>query len=108
MGRIGLTSSFTVAKCLEYCLLSAGVELEKRRPDTWRSSVQKKLDVTSRLRTGGRVDYRQLTGTNSWAKRLAEWMIRSGRLGQFSLARRLFLQLIGSGEATLIGITGCE
>jgi hypothetical protein len=31
----------------------------------------------------------QLIGTNSGAKRLAEWMIRSGRLGQFSLAKRL-------------------
>jgi hypothetical protein len=41
------------------------------------------------LRTGGRIDYQQLLGTNSGAKRIAEWMIRSGRLGQFSLARRL-------------------
>jgi hypothetical protein len=43
-----------------------------------------------RLRTGGRVlDYQQLIGTNSGVKKLAEWMTRSGRLGQFSLARRL-------------------
>jgi hypothetical protein len=41
------------------------------------------------LQVGGRVDYQQLIGTNSGAKRLAEWMIRVGRLGQFSLARRL-------------------
>ena len=41
------------------------------------------------LRTGKQVDYRQLIGTNSGAKRLAEWLICSGRLGQFSLARRL-------------------
>jgi hypothetical protein len=41
------------------------------------------------LRVGGRLDYQQLIGTNSGEKRLAEWMIRSGRLGQFSLARRL-------------------
>jgi hypothetical protein len=41
------------------------------------------------LRTGRRLDYQQLIGTSSGAKRLAEWMIRSGRLGQFSLARRL-------------------
>ena len=40
------------AMCLEYGLLSAGVELEKRCPDTWRSSVQKKLDAAS---TSGRV-----------------------------------------------------
>jgi hypothetical protein len=41
------------------------------------------------LRIDGRLDYQQLIGTNSGAKRLAEWMIRSGRLGQFSLARYL-------------------
>ena len=41
------------------------------------------------LRTNGRVDYQRLMGTNGGARRLAEWMIRSGRLGQFSLARRL-------------------
>jgi hypothetical protein len=41
------------------------------------------------LRTNGRVDYRRLVGTNEGARKLTEWMIRSGRLGQFSLARRL-------------------
>jgi hypothetical protein len=41
------------------------------------------------LQIGGRVDYRQLIGTNSGAKKLVEWMIRPGRLGQVSLARRL-------------------
>lgn len=41
------------------------------------------------LRTDGRVDYQDLIGTNNGAKRLAEWMIRSERLGQFSLAKRL-------------------
>jgi hypothetical protein len=42
------------------------------------------------LRTGahGRVNYQQLIGTGKGAK-LAEWMICSGMLGQFSLARRL-------------------
>jgi len=43
--------------------------------------------------TGWRIDYQQLIGTNSEAKRLAEWLIRSGRLGQFSLARRLLYSL---------------
>jgi hypothetical protein len=42
-----------------------------------------------RLRTGGPVDYQQLIGTNEGARKLAEWMIRSERLGQFSLAKRL-------------------
>jgi hypothetical protein len=41
------------------------------------------------LRTNGRVDYRRLIGTNEGAKKLTEWMMRSGRLGQFSLAKRL-------------------
>jgi hypothetical protein len=41
------------------------------------------------LRVGRRVNYRELIGTNSGARKLAEWIIRSGRLGQFSLAKRL-------------------
>jgi hypothetical protein len=41
------------------------------------------------LRTNGRVDYRGQVGTASGARKLAEWIIRSGRLGQFSLARIL-------------------
>ena len=41
------------------------------------------------LRAGRRLDYQQLIGTSGGARRLAEWLIRSGRLGQFSLARRL-------------------
>ena len=41
------------------------------------------------IRVGGRLDYQQLIGTNRGAKALAEWMIRSGRWSQFSLARRL-------------------
>ena len=41
------------------------------------------------LQIRGRVDYRRLVGTNAGAKRLAEWMIRSGRLDQFSLVRDL-------------------
>ena len=34
-------------------MLSAGAELEKRRPDTWRSSVQKKLVAASASRWVG-------------------------------------------------------
>jgi hypothetical protein len=41
------------------------------------------------LRVGGQLDYQQLIGTNSRVKRLTEWRIHSGRLGQFSLARQL-------------------
>ena len=41
------------------------------------------------LRTNGRVNYEQLIGTASGAKQLAKWLICSGRLGQFSLARSL-------------------
>jgi hypothetical protein len=41
------------------------------------------------LRTDGSINCQQLIGTNGGAKKLAEWMICSGRLGQFSLAKRL-------------------
>ena len=39
------------------------------------------------LRTNSRIDYKSLIGTARGARKLAEWMIRSGRLGQFSLAK---------------------
>jgi hypothetical protein len=39
--------------------------------------------------TSRQVNYRNLTGTASGAKLLSEWVIRSGRLGQFALARSL-------------------
>jgi hypothetical protein len=41
------------------------------------------------LRTNGRTNYQQLIGTASGAKQFAKWLICSGRLGQFSLARSL-------------------
>ena len=37
------------------------------------------------LRMNGRLNYQKLIGTNGGAKRFSEWMICSGRLGQFSL-----------------------
>jgi hypothetical protein len=37
------------------------------------------------LRTGWRIDYRQLIGTKGGTRKLTDWMIRSRRLGQFSL-----------------------
>jgi hypothetical protein len=60
------------------------------------------------LRTDGRVNYQQLIGTNEGAKRFSEWMICTGRLGQFSLAMRLLYSKIGSGEAAYLGIIGCK
>ena len=41
------------------------------------------------LRTNSRVNYQQLIWTVSGAKQLAKWLIYSGRLDQFSLARSL-------------------
>ena len=48
-----------------------------------------KADCQQGLQVNGRLNYRRLIRTASGAKQLAEWMIRSGRLGQFSLARNL-------------------
>jgi hypothetical protein len=41
------------------------------------------------LRMNGRLNCGRPIGTANGAKQLAEWMIHSGRLGQFSLARAL-------------------
>jgi hypothetical protein len=42
-----------------------------------------------RLANGRPVMYRRLTSSPKGAKVFSEWMIKSGRLGQFSLARQL-------------------
>jgi hypothetical protein len=41
------------------------------------------------LRTNRQISYHKLVGSNERAKNFTEWLIHSGRLGQFSLARRL-------------------
>jgi hypothetical protein len=41
------------------------------------------------LRIGGLIDYRLLTGSPQGARTLSEWIIRSGRLNQYSLERCL-------------------
>src|SRR5277367_4772437 len=46
-------------------------------------------DELRREEAGGALDYRWLTGTNLGARKLSRWLIRSGRLQQFSLADRL-------------------
>ena len=41
------------------------------------------------LCTNRRIDYQSLIGTARGARKLAEWMIRSGRILQFNLAGEL-------------------
>jgi hypothetical protein len=48
------------------------------------------------LRVGRRVNYRELIGTNSGARK------------PILTSQAPSLQLVGSGEATSLGITGCE
>jgi hypothetical protein len=88
-GRIGL------AKFL-YGRKVPGIQTAQCRCEAGEETVRHMAlyctDETERrqgLRMNGRLNYRRLIGTASGAKRLAEWMIRSGRLGQFSLARNL-------------------
>ena len=37
----------------------------------------------------GQLDFQRLIGTREGAAKLAKWVMESGRLGQFTLARRL-------------------
>jgi hypothetical protein len=41
------------------------------------------------LMINGHIDYRQLIGTSKGAQALSKWLIQSGRLGQYSLAKQL-------------------
>jgi hypothetical protein len=45
--------------------------------------------VDGNLHTNEQVNYRQLIGIAKGAKQLAEWIICSGGIGQFTLARSL-------------------
>jgi hypothetical protein len=107
-GRVGLAKYLYSRKVpgilTAQCRCEAGEE-------TVRHMALYCTDETERrqcLRMNGRLNYGRLIGTASGVKRLTEWMIRSGRLGQFSLARNFLYGQIGGGEATLLGITGCE
>jgi hypothetical protein len=92
-GRIGLAKFLYNRKVLgvltAQCRCGAGEET----PQHIALFCTDEIERCQHLRISGRLDYQQLIGTNGGAKRLAEWMIRSRRLGQFSLARHL---LVGS------------
>jgi hypothetical protein len=65
-------------------VLSAQCRCSARGKETRRHMVLFFTEEAGRrqhLQTGGRLDYQQLMGTNSGAKRLTEWMIKLGRLG---------------------------
>jgi hypothetical protein len=89
-GRIGLAKFLYNRKVLG--VLTAQCRC-RAREETPRHIALFCTDETERRRhlqvSGRRLDYQQLIGTNGGAKRLAEWMIQLGRLGQFSLARCL-------------------
>jgi hypothetical protein len=46
-------------------------------------------DSQSQLRSGGFLDYNWLLGTLGGAQKLSKWLIRLGRLKQFSSASKL-------------------
>ena len=46
-------------------------------------------DSQSQLRSGGFLDYKWLLGTPGGAQKLSKWLIKLGRLKQFSLASKL-------------------
>jgi hypothetical protein len=88
-GRIGLAKFLYNRKVLgvltAQCRCGAGEETPRHIALFCTDEIKRR----QHLRVSGRLDYQQLIGTNGGAKRLAEWMIRSGRLGQFSLAKHL-------------------
>ena len=88
-GRIGLAKFLYSCKVpgilSTQCRCGAGEETPRHMSLYCTEETERR----QHLRTGRRLDYQQLIGTNSGARKLAEWMIRSGRLGQFTLARRL-------------------
>jgi len=49
----------------------------------------KEADHRQNLWIGGSIDYQQLIRPNKDVRKLTEWIIFSGRLGRFSLAKRL-------------------
>ena len=90
MGRIGL------AKILYNCKVPGILSAQRRcrageeTPRHMALYCTEEAERRQHLRTGRRLDYQQLIGTNGGEKKLAERMISSGRLGQFSLVRLLF------------------
>ena len=54
------------------------------------------------------MNYRELNGTNSGARNLAEWIIPFGEVRPILTSQMSYLQLVGSSEAILFGIIGHE
>jgi hypothetical protein len=88
-GRIGLAKFLYERKVsgiqTAQCCCGAGEETVRHMALYCTEETERRQS----LRTNGRLNYNRLIGTANGARRLAEWVIRSGRLGQFSLARNL-------------------
>ena len=90
-GRIGLAKFLYNCKVpgivSAQCRCGAGEETPRHMALYCTEEAERRQHL--RTGPGRRLDYQQLIGTNSGVRKLAEWMIRSGRLGQFTLTKRL-------------------
>jgi hypothetical protein len=88
-GRIGLAKFLYNRKVLGVLTAQCRCRAREETPQYIALFCIDETERRRHLQVSGRLDYQQLIGTNGGAKRLVEWMIRSRRLGQFSLARHL-------------------
>lgn len=69
-------------------LFSSGVLPDRKPPNVWHFNASNRLNAVSSSVLAGWLSANTLSGQNGGARRLAEWMIHSGRLGLFSLTKR--------------------
>jgi hypothetical protein len=89
MGRIGLAKFLYNRKVLRVLTAQCRCRAGEKTPQHIAFFCTNETEHRQHLQVSGWLDYQQPIGTNGRAKRLAEWMIRSRRLGQFSLASHL-------------------
>jgi hypothetical protein len=92
-GRIGLAkylySRHVPGILSAQCRCEGGEETPRHMALFCREESDRRHALRTGTGTSRQINYRNLTRTASGAKLLSEWVMRSGRLGQFALARSL-------------------
>jgi len=88
-GKIGLAKFLYRQRVPGFSTATCQCEVGQETPRHMALYCTYEADRRRYLHVGGNRTYTQMVGTNEGAKHFVRWMMYSGRLGQFALAKRL-------------------
>jgi hypothetical protein len=88
-GKIGLAKFLYRQRVPGFSTATCQCEVGQETPRHMALYCTYEADRRHYLRVGGNRTYTQMVGTNEGAKHFVLWIMYSGRLGQFALAKRL-------------------